>query len=113
MLRLVYAETMKEAVVIYPHQLFLESPALAKAAADLPIYLVEESLILTHNPIHRQKLMLHKLSMDTYEHWLKEAGHHVIRLTIGDYPTSTTPSSMCRLGMATLSYMYIERRTNV
>ena len=90
MLRLVYAETMKEAVVIYPHQLFLESPALAKAAADLPIYLVEESLILTHNPIHRQKLMLHKLSMDTYEHWLKEAGHHVIRLTIGDYPTSTS-----------------------
>jgi deoxyribodipyrimidine photolyase-related protein len=80
---------MSEAAVIYPHQLFADSPAVAAAAAsDAPIYLIEEPLILTHNPIHRQKLMFHKLSLDAYERRLRNAGHQVTRLTIETHPTT-------------------------
>jgi hypothetical protein len=72
-----------DATVIYPHQLFEESPAVADGRR---IYLVEEPLILTHNPIHRQKLMFHKLTLDAYERLLREAGHEVERLTIAEHP---------------------------
>jgi deoxyribodipyrimidine photolyase-related protein len=81
---------MNKAVVIYPHQLFEESPALAGAGGDCSVYLVEEPLILTHNPIHRQKLMLHKLSMDAYERFLSDAGHQVNRLEVGTYETTAS-----------------------
>lgn len=78
---------MKEATIVYPHQLFRNHPAIAKGR---PVYLVEESLILTHNPIHRQKLLFHLDTMDAYEVYLKEAGHDVIRLPITIYPTTET-----------------------
>jgi deoxyribodipyrimidine photolyase-related protein len=78
---------MQEAVVIYPHQLFATSPALVKwSPGHQPVYLVEEPLLLTHNPIHRQKLLFHKLTLDAYETKLRQAGHTVIRLTIQAYP---------------------------
>lgn len=83
---MVYTADMKEATLIYPHQLFEASPAVADGR---PIYLVEEPLLLTYNPIHRQKLMLHKLSMDVYQEELSMAGHAVTRLTIQDHPETT------------------------
>lgn len=80
---------MKQAVVIYPHQLFEKSPALsAITAGEAVVYLVEEPLILTHNPIHKQKLVLHKLSMDAYESTLSEAGHTVTRIKITECETT-------------------------
>lgn len=78
---------MSEATVIYPHQLFKESPAVT---AGRPVYLVEESLLLTHNPIHRQKLVLHKLSMDAYQVELEAIGQSVTRITIGKHPTTNS-----------------------
>jgi len=76
---------MNEATIIYPHQLFTDSPAVKNGR---PIFLVEEPLLLTHNPIHRQKLMFHKLSMDAYQRNLEAAGHTVHRLTLTDYTTT-------------------------
>jgi deoxyribodipyrimidine photolyase-related protein len=78
---------MKEAVVIYPHQLFKTPPTLS-SQSKMPVFLVEEPLLLTHNPIHRQRLLLHKLSLDAYETFLTDAGHQVTRLNIKDYPTT-------------------------
>jgi len=81
---------MSHAVIIYPHQLFAESPALAVAKAEgYPVYLVEEPLLLTFNPIHRQKLVFYKLSLDAYETYLIQSGHTVTRLTIHDHPIAT------------------------
>jgi deoxyribodipyrimidine photolyase-related protein len=74
-----------DASVIYPHQLFKDSPAIAPSRK---IYLVEEPLLLTHNPIHRQRLLLHKLSLDAYQTSLEATGHSVIRLTIAEHPQS-------------------------
>lgn len=76
---------MHEATLIYPHQLFAHSPALAQ---ERRVYLVEEALLLTYNPIHTQKLMLHKLSMDAYQTQLEEAGYTVVRISIDDYSTT-------------------------
>ena len=74
---------MKEATLIYPHQLFSTSPALTDGRA---VYLIEEPLLLTYNPIHRQKLIFHKLSMDAYQADLVAKGYEVIRLTVTDHP---------------------------
>ncbi len=78
---------MKEATIVYPHQLFADSPALNSSR---PVFLVEESLILTHNPIHTQKLMFHKLSLDAYQEKLREEGFNVKLLTIKEHPTSAS-----------------------
>jgi len=77
---------LMDASVIYPHQLFINSPAITN---DRTVYLVEEPLLLTHNPIHRQRLLLHKLSLDAYQTKLESIGHTVIRLSIADHPQST------------------------
>ncbi len=74
---------MKEVTLVYPHQLFAQSPAIQKGRR---ILLIEESLILSYNPIHYQKLIFHKLSLDAYEERLKKSGHRVDRLTIERYP---------------------------
>ena len=77
------------ATVVYPHQLFAQSPALdAAKSGGWPVYLVEEFLLLTRNPSHRQKLLFHKFTLNAYERYLHEAGHSVIRLKICDYPTT-------------------------
>ncbi len=79
------------ACLIYPHQLFAESLLLTLAMQNAwPIYLVEEALLLTYNPSHRQKLMLHKLSMDAFQHRLRRAGFNVIRLSLADCPDAGT-----------------------
>ena len=77
---------MSTATIIYPHQLFATHPALAP---DRPVYLVEEPLLLTYNPIHRAKLILHKCSLDAYQTHLETAGYTVTRLTIHDHPRTT------------------------
>lgn len=70
-----------EAAIIYPHQLFAsaEHPALAKGRA---VYLVEEPLFLSHNPSHRNRLLLHRLSMQAYQKELQAAGYDVTYLEL-------------------------------
>ena len=74
---------MKEATLVYPNQLFDKTPALKKGRK---VFLIDEPLILTHNPIHIQKLIFHKLSMDSYHVELEKNGYTVSRLSIKDYP---------------------------
>lgn len=70
---------MTSATLIYPHQLFQAHPALCKTH---PVYLIEEPLLLSYNPIHKAKLVLHKLSMDAYQRWLESSGYDVHRITL-------------------------------
>jgi deoxyribodipyrimidine photolyase-related protein len=65
--------------------------------------LVEEPLILTHNPIHRQKLIFHKLSLDSYQLHLEESGYDVTRLTITDHSTTKDIfASLIKRGVSTI-----------
>ena len=67
---------MSTAVLIFPHQLFKQHPALVSGGA---VYLVEDSLFFgndSHWPtaMHSQKLMLHRSSLKAYAAELQAVG---------------------------------------
>ncbi len=57
------------AAIIYPHQLFASQPAIKDASR---VYLVEEPLLFTQFRFHKQKLVLHRASMKSYEERLRK-----------------------------------------
>jgi deoxyribodipyrimidine photolyase-related protein len=63
---------MKTIGLIFPHQLFLNNPVLESTNE---VYLIEDSLFFgdKHNPLkfHKQKLVLHRASMQSYKDWLE------------------------------------------
>lgn len=73
---------MSEATLIFPHQLFRNSPALA---LQRPVYLVEEPLFFTQYRFHQQKLVLHRASMQFYRLWLEQQGYSVNYIEYHEY----------------------------
>ena len=59
---------MKEINIIFPHQLFLDSPLL-KNQKD--VYLIEEFLFFKHYKFHKQKIAFHRASMKAYQEYLE------------------------------------------
>lgn len=59
------------AVLIYPHQLFRDNPAID--SCDV-VYLIEEPLLFTQYRFHQQKLVLHRASMKWYAERLTMRG---------------------------------------
>ncbi|WP_411825990.1 cryptochrome/photolyase family protein [Luteolibacter sp. AS25] len=71
--------TMESATLIFPHQLFENHPAISSGR---PIYLAEDPLIFGNDKIypvsfHKQKLVLHRSSMQAYADELRELGHTI------------------------------------
>lgn len=80
------------AALIYPHQLFRQAPA-----RGCPLYLIEDPLLFgsdRHWPLnaHRQRLVLHRASMQAYRKELEGNGHDVryVDLPQGGNSDSTT-----------------------
>ena len=98
-----------EVTLIYPHQLFkLNShPAIARGRT---IYLIEEPLILTHNPIHRAKLLFHRQTLTRYRESLEEAGYTVVYLDIREY--KTTESVLTKLRADGVSLVHVVDTTD-
>ncbi|WP_296317692.1 cryptochrome/photolyase family protein [Winogradskyella sp. UBA3174] len=72
---------MKEAVLIFPHQLFKNAPILD---TNCTIYLVEEYLFFKHYKFHKQKIAFHRATMKSYETYLKSKGktvHYIEAIT--------------------------------
>jgi len=69
---------MSDAAVIFPHQLFMDHPALSP---ERPVYLVEDQLFFYDHefrtPFHKKKLMLHRASMKAYQDLLRARGFNV------------------------------------
>jgi deoxyribodipyrimidine photolyase-related protein len=65
---------MSNVNLIFPHQLFPESPLLQNA---FPVYLIEEYLFFRHFAFHKQKLAFHRASMKYYQQYLQERGLEV------------------------------------
>ena len=65
---------MKEAVLIFPHQLIKNSPVLD---IDADIYIVEEFLFFKHYKFHKQKIAFHRASMKSYQDYLESIGKSV------------------------------------
>ncbi len=68
-----------EALLIYPHQLYKVHRGLKK---ERKVILVEEPLFFTERAVHRQKLMLHRLSMRSYARVLEDQGFNVSYLNL-------------------------------
>jgi deoxyribodipyrimidine photolyase-related protein len=62
---------MKNYHVVLPNQLFENIDPIAK---DSKIYLIEEFLFFKELKFHKQKLLLHRVTMKKYEHFLKRKG---------------------------------------
>lgn len=59
---------MKDAILIFPHQLFEENPVVNK---NKSVYLIEEFLFFRQYKFHKQKLVLHRSSMKFYQDFLE------------------------------------------
>jgi deoxyribodipyrimidine photolyase-related protein len=66
---------MKTAILIFPHQLFEQNPAISP---DAEVYLIEEFLFFKQYNFHRQKLKYHRATMKFYENYLREKGLKVV-----------------------------------
>lgn len=64
----------QEAVLIFPHQLFENHPAISKERA---IFLIEHPRYFTDFKFHKQKIILHRASMKAYFSHLKKNRYHI------------------------------------
>ena len=63
---------MKKAInLIFPHQLFLDSPLTTNG---FEVYLIEEYLFFKQYQFHKQKIAFHRASMKSYQVQLEEKG---------------------------------------
>jgi deoxyribodipyrimidine photolyase-related protein len=83
-----------QAAIIFPHQLFNNAALLDKNKMH---YLVEEHLFFTQYLFHKEKLVLHRASMKSYEEYLLQNGFQV------EYIESTHVLHDCRLLIAHLA----------
>lgn len=95
--------------IIYPHQLYLpsEHPALAPGRA---VYVIEEPLFLTEFGTHRQKMLLHRLSLQAYKVELEAAGYKVYYCTITD--GATTESILSSILQTGVTAVHIAHTTD-
>jgi deoxyribodipyrimidine photolyase-related protein len=74
---------MTEVLVLFPHQLFRSNLALARAKTVL---LVEDALYFIQYSFHKQKLVLHRASMQVHAQLFREAGVPVVYLEAAQAP---------------------------
>jgi deoxyribodipyrimidine photolyase-related protein len=66
---------MNKAVLVFPHQLFEDHPAIEKNST---IYLIEEFLFFRQFKFHKQKLVFHRSSMKFYQDFLERKDLKVV-----------------------------------
>lgn len=71
--------------LVYPHQLFPESPALSKAR---PVVLVEDPWFFRRHRFHSQKLVLHRACMQAYRDCLEREGYAVSYIESAEIATT-------------------------
>lgn len=71
----------KEINLVFPHQLFEESPLLDN---DHPTFLIEEFLFFNQFRFHKQKIAFHRASMKAYAGFLSQKGKHVNYIEASD-----------------------------
>ena len=103
---------MTSATLIFPHQLFESHPAVSK---ERSIYLTEDPLIFgtdTKYPIafHKQKLVLHRASMQAYTDELRGAGHAVNPIPYDKRYQDVLPETLEELHVADPHDFMLEKR---
>lgn len=95
---------MASAFLIFPHQLFEDSPALT---ARMLVYLIEDSLFFNQFKFHKKKLIFHRATMKAYAGFLSQKNIGV------QYIESTNPlcdvrdlvSSLSKTGIDEIHYI--------
>ena len=103
---------MTSATLIFPHQLFENHPAIAQGRA---IFLAEDPLIFGndhHYPVafHKQKLVLHRASMQAYADELRDLGHHVNPVPHTTRYRDALPENLTDLHLAAPHDFILEKR---
>ncbi len=112
---------MGQAVLIFPHQLFLDHPALVDGPRD--VTLMEDPLFFGDPQypanMHRQKLWLHRATMARYAAWLTGQGHRVTEVTyrpdtamVADHVAKLAAAGVTEIVVADPSDFTLERRLN-
>ncbi len=66
---------MKQASLVFPHQLFENNPCIAP---NRDVYIIEEYLFFRQYKFHKQKIAFHRSTMKFYEDYLNKKGYRVI-----------------------------------
>ncbi len=66
---------MKSINIIFPHQLFEDSPLFKNGHA---FYVIEEFLFFTQYAFHKQKIAFHRATMKSYANYLKEEKNYEV-----------------------------------
>ncbi len=90
---------MKSVFLVFPHQLFKDIQALQQAQE---VYLIEEFLFFNQYKFHKQKLVLHRASMQYYRQYLNEQGVQVT------YVEATTEQSDVRVLLTELHHKGVD-----
>lgn len=105
-----------EVSLIFPHQLFKNSPIIDRG---LSVYLIEEHLFFKQYRFHKQKLAFHRASMKFYEQFLLQRNLrvHYIESAEGRSDIRSLVNDFARLGVRTLHYIdptddWLSRRLN-
>ncbi len=103
---------MSSATLVFPHQLFESHPAIAKGR---PIYLVEDPLIFGIDlkyPVafHKQKLVLHRASMQAYAEELRAHGYEVIVIPHTQDFRDKLPKKLTEIHLADPHDFILEKR---
>jgi deoxyribodipyrimidine photolyase-related protein len=83
------------ALVVFPHQLQDHHPGLHNVEM---VVLVEAPLLFSQYRFHRQKLLLHRASMKSYQRHLAECGHQVHYLEAGQLASNSLAAHLKKLG---------------
>ncbi|MFK7833181.1 MAG: cryptochrome/photolyase family protein [Winogradskyella sp.] len=91
----------KEAILIFPHQLFKDATILD---TDCAIYLIEEFLFFKHYKFHKQKIAFHRATMKSYESYLQSINKtvHYIEATTDQSDARQLISKLIEDGIETL-----------
>lgn len=96
---------MKSINLIFPHQLFKESPLFEY---DAPVYLVEEYLFFNQYKFHKQKIAFHRATMRRYADFLKNTGGYEVHYIEATEPISDIRSLLIALnnnGVTHINYI--------
>lgn len=97
----------KQAALVYPHQLWQNNPAIARASK---VFLVEDPLFFTQYTFHCQKLILHRATMTEFAEHLKRDGKQVIRIESQDIARSEEIGAIAK--RANVERLYVVEPTD-
>jgi deoxyribodipyrimidine photolyase-related protein len=94
-----------EAVLIFPHQLFKNHPSLNK---ERLILLVEHPRFFSDFKFHKQKLILHRASLKSFEKALQKKGFNTLYIE-DDLETSLKPLNLSTIHIVELNDIPLEK----